>query len=123
MAYLLDSDVIIEYFRGDRETKGLIEKIQEKGLIASSVLNLVEVKRGTREQELPLVNEFFDSIIAIAIDKEIAEKAVELALTWKKKGRIIQLVDSCIAATCILNDFTLVTYNKKDYPMRELKIV
>ena len=73
--FLLDSDVIIEYFKGNTKTRELLTQIQEADLPACSVLSLIEVKRGVKKQVERIVNEFFDTIEVMAVDRDVAEKA------------------------------------------------
>ena len=121
--FFLDSDVIIELFNGNQATYRLIDKIKIKEPPSCSSLTLVEVKRGVKEHEKEIVDRFFDDLHIYPVDRVIAQKASDFCRGWRKKGKILQLVDACIAATCIINRFTLVTYNKRDYPMDELKII
>ncbi|MBI2326851.1 type II toxin-antitoxin system VapC family toxin [Candidatus Curtissbacteria bacterium] len=120
--YLLDSDVIIEYLKDNRETVTLINKTGGKGL-SCSVLTIIEVKRGVRPKQEATSADLFKIIKAYPVDKQIAELAVAFAREWQGKGKFLQLVDACIAATCVIYDLTLVTYNKRDYPMKELRII
>lgn len=120
--YLLDSDVIIEYLKDHASTIDLIDRIKDDGL-ACSVLAIIEVKRGLYPEQELQAEELFKIIEAYPVNKKVAELAVEFAKEWQKKGKKLQLVDVAIAATCVLRDLTLVTYNKRDYPMRELKIL
>lgn len=121
--FFLDSDVIIELFRQNEETISIIEKLSENEPPNCSSLTLVEVKRGAKEPEKRLVDRFFNDLKVFPVDRAVAQKASDLIREWRNKGKLLQLVDACIAATCILNDFILFTYNKRDYPMKELKML
>lgn len=120
--YLLDSDVIIEYLKDDSSTIDLIKEIKDDGL-ACSVLTIIEVKRGLYPKQELQAEDLFRIIEAYPVNKKVAELAVEFAKEWQQKGRHLQLVDVAIATTCVINDLTLVTYNKRDYPMKDLKIL
>lgn len=120
--YLLDSDVIIEFLKDNKNTVKLINKIGDEGL-SCSVLTIIEVKRGLKSKQEKESADLFKIIEAFPVNKQIAELAVALAREWQKKGKLLQLVDVVIAATCIVNDLILVTYNKRDYPMKELRLI
>jgi predicted nucleic acid-binding protein len=47
-------------------------------------------------------------------DKAISQKAIELVRTYSKSHGLM-LPDAVIAATCLENDLTLVTYNDRDF--------
>lgn len=120
--YLLDSDVIIEFLKDNKNTVKLINKIEDEGL-SCSVLTIIEVKRGLTPKQEKESADLFKIIEAFPVNKQIAELAVVLAYEWQKKSKFLQLVDVVIAATCIVNDLILITYNKRDYPMKELKLI
>ena len=55
---------------------------------------------------------------------EIWEKAVEIWVKLKAKGRLIGDGDIFIAAFCIVNDYTLITNNIKHYEnIKDLQII
>lgn len=118
--YLLDSDIIIEFLKDSKKTVDLLYGIEAEGL-SCSVLTIIEVKRGLTSKQEVRSRDLFKIIKAFQVTKEIAELAAKLAREWQARGKYLQLVDATIAATCIIHDLTLVTYNKRDYPMRELK--
>lgn len=122
--YLLDSDIIIDYLAKREQAIALIEKlIQLDELPAVSVLTEIEVKLGLKDAQIPKVNKFFDSLTIIPVTNDLAQFAIEFIRSWGKKGKTLHLVDACIAATAISNDLILVTGNKKDYPMKELRLL
>lgn len=120
--YLLDSDVIIEFLKDDAETVKLIKNIEDEWL-SCSVLTIIEVKRCLLLKQEVASKDLFKIIKAYPVTKQVAETAVIFAREWQKKGKYLQLVDATIAATCVVHDLTLVTYNKRDYPMKELRII
>lgn len=122
--YLLDSDIIIDYLAKRQEAKDLIEKIiQFDETPAASVLVEIEVKIGLKEAQMPKVSKFFDALTIIPVTNDLAQLAIEFIRFWRKKGKTLHLVDACIAATAVTHDLILVTNNKKDYPMKELRLL
>lgn len=122
--YILDSDVIIDYLAKREQAITLIEKfIQLDELPAVSVLTEIEVKIGLKDAQIPKVNKFFNALTIIPVTNDLAQLAIEFIRFWRKKGKTLHLVDACIAATAISNDLILVTGNKKDYPMKELRLL
>ncbi|SNT09490.1 hypothetical protein SAMN05421770_104138 [Granulicella rosea] len=51
----------------------------------------------------------------------IAVRAGRLQYAWARKGRTLGLPDMIVAATALEYDLTLMTDNRKDFPMPELK--
>lgn len=122
--YLVDSDIIIDYLAKRQQAKVLIEKIiQFDEIPAVSILVEIEVKIGLKEAQMPKVSKFFDTLEVIPVTYDIAQLAIEFIRSWGKKGKVLHLIDACIAATAISNDLILVTNNKKDYPMEELRLL
>ena len=120
--FLIDSDVIIWALRGKKETIYLLREIQQLGVPACSPISIVEVQLGVREGEEEETLEFLNSLNVYNIDKNVANQTGEFIRNYKKKGITLSIPDALIATTCILNDLTLITYNKKHYPLKELKI-
>lgn len=120
-SYLLDSDVIIEYFKSDPKTIELIDSLGPKIKLWISILTLIEVKSGAQEKVEKEIDKFFNYAKIIPVSMPIGDLASEYMRTWKKKGKALYLVDAVIASSCIIHDLTLVTYNERDYPMRELR--
>jgi len=50
----------------------------------------------------------------------VAGKAAQIVRENRARGITIDLPDAVIAATCILYDLVLVTYNKKHYPILQI---
>jgi len=53
---------------------------------------------------------------------EIARLAGELQNRWRKKGYTLSLPDVTIAAVALAHGLTLLTDNRKDFPMPELAL-
>lgn len=121
--YLLDSDVIINYFAKNQAAITIIEQISQLEAPAVSVLTVVEVKIGVKDAQFAKVDKFFNAPKIIPVTEETAKLAIEFIRSFGKKGKTLPLVDACIAATAINNDLILVTNNKKDYPMEGLKLL
>ena len=122
-SYLLDSDVVIEYFKASTETVALVEGLGPKSKIAVSVLTVIEVKSGAMPNVEQKIERFFRFVKTVNVNLDIANLASHYMKNWKKKGKTLYLVDASIAATCVLHDLILVTYNKKDYPIKELEMI
>lgn len=120
--YLLDSDIIIWHLRGRKEITEMLKDLQRSGLPACSAISVLEVQLGvkTRDEE-EKTNRFLDSLKVFDVNMDIARIAAQLIRHYKAKGVTIDIPDSIIASTCILHDLILVTYNRRHYPVSELK--
>lgn len=123
MTYLLDTDVLIDFFKFKEPAKGLLQHLSKRGVFALSALTITELRSGwAKEQADRLLPQLYALGTVEPVDKEIAEQAG----TWRQeyKGRGVQLStpDTVIAATAYLKDCCLVTKNTRDYPMPELQL-
>jgi len=120
--YLLDSDTIIWHLRGRKEITEMLKDLQRSGLPACSTISVLEVQLGVKtKDEEGKTNRFFESLKVFDVDMDIAKIAAQLIREYKTKGVTMDIPDSIIASTCILHDLTLVTYNRKHYPISDLK--
>jgi len=120
--YLLDSDTIIWHLRGRKEITEMLKDLQRSGLPACSTISVLEVQLGVKtKDEEGKTNRFLESLKVFDVNMDIAKIAAQLIREYKAKGVTMDIPDSIIASTCILHDLTLVTYNRKHYPISELK--
>lgn len=119
--YLLDSDVIIWFFRGKEEVVTLVKSLAKEKTLGCSPLSIIEIKLGMKKGEEDATNLFFDTIKVWEIDKEIANEAAKYILSYRKRGIALDFIDATIAATCKLKNLMLMTYNADHYPMQDVK--
>ncbi len=121
--YLLDSDVIINYFAKNHEAVAKLSQIGRLEAPGVSVLTVVEVKIGVKDAQVAKVDKFFNALKIIPVTEKEAKLAIEFIRGFNKKGKVLHLVDACIAATAVSNDLILATNNKKDYPMKDVRLL
>lgn len=123
MTYLIDTDVLVDFFKHKTHAQGLIEKLCRNTTLALSTLTITELRSGwTSEQADFLLPRLYALCSVVPVTKEIAEQAGMWRGEYKRKGISLGTVDTVIAATAYLNDYPLVTNNVKDYPIPELKL-
>lgn len=118
---LLDTDIIIENFKGSDEVFMKIKGLKdEKALFYISPISIAEVYAGLRTGEEMVVADFFGSVTCLPIDGNIAIKAGEyLRLFSKSHG--LEIADAFIAAVSFRNQTRLLTLNRRHYPMRDIR--
>lgn len=122
-SYLLDSDILMDFFKKKKEVINLIGKIGKKGQLKASILSVTELRSGWSYDQAEFFLPRFYKLFSIEnITKEIAELAGKFRWEYKKKGITLPTIDTLIAATAIVENCQLVTNNKKDFPMKELKL-
>ncbi|MBI5614049.1 type II toxin-antitoxin system VapC family toxin [Candidatus Gottesmanbacteria bacterium] len=121
--FLIDSDVIVDFFQKKSHALRLIEELCHIGNLAISLLTISELRAGwTKHQADFFLPQLYNLVKPYGLTETIAELSGELRYAYKIKGVRLPTVDTLIAATAIINDLTLVTRNNKDYPMPELHL-
>lgn len=117
--YLLDTSVIIDYLRGKKDAVELLNNTD--GKFFSSYICLAEIYEGVyrvsnKKEMAEVVINFFTTLSGIyGIDESIAKKFGEIRADLKKKGKVIEDLDLILAATCLVHDLTLLTFNQKHF--------
>ena len=112
---LLDTDVLIDYLREQADAVKYLENLTEALLISSvSVAELYAgVRDGTERESLKI---FLRAFEVVSIDREIAAKGGLYRRDYGKSHNT-GLADALIAATAEIRQATLVTLNKRHFPM------
>lgn len=118
-AYLIDTSVIIDYLRGKKEAVELLNNTE--GEFFSSYVCLGELYEGVyrvsnSKEMADVVTRFFASLSGIfGVDENIAQKFGGIRADLKRQGNVIEDLDIFLAATCIVHDLTLITFNQKHF--------
>jgi len=123
MRILLDTTVLVDALGAHKGRRELLAKLAREGHeLCITALNVAEVYAGMRPQEERGTDEFLVSFPCLIINHSIARRAGHLKAQWARKGRTLAIVDCTVAAAAIENQCTLVTDNRKDFPMPELPL-
>ncbi|MDD2485823.1 MAG: type II toxin-antitoxin system VapC family toxin [bacterium] len=118
---LIDSDVVIEWLRGNQKIVDRLLELKRSGkLIFYSPVTKAEIFHGLRPDEEKITADFFQACSPIPIDDEIGEKAGRY-LAQYHKSHSLALGDALIAATCCQHKLTLFSLNRKHYPMSDIR--
>ena len=114
-ALLIDTDVLIDYLRGHAAAVSYLESLIEPLLI--SAITVAELYAGVREGTERQALESFLTAFQIVIANEMIAKQGGLYRRDYGKSHNVGLADALIAATVELRGATLVTLNRKHFPM------
>jgi tRNA(fMet)-specific endonuclease VapC len=120
--FLLDSDVIIWHLRGRHEVTEMLRNLHDFSLPGCSAVSVFEVQMGVKRGEEEATHRFLKALKIFDVNWEVADRSAQLVREYKSKGRTLGVADALIAGTCLYHDLTLVTYNRKHYPIAELNI-
>jgi predicted nucleic acid-binding protein len=114
---LLDTDVLIDYLRGNPKAIEYLEEVQAKYTCHISTITIAELYSGVREgSERQLLYDFFKEFQVATLDAVLAQKAGLFRRDYGKSHGV-GLADCIIAATAEVLGSTLITLNKKHFPM------
>jgi predicted nucleic acid-binding protein len=114
-ALLIDTDVLIDYLRDEPDAIAYLEGLTEPAMV--SAITVAELYAGVREgDERERLERFLLAFEVVAVDDEVAARG---GLIRRDYGRShgTGLADALIAASAELRGATLVTLNRKHFPM------
>jgi hypothetical protein len=111
--YLVDTNIAIYYFGlllGQESETMLEDILRNKYFI--SVINRIELlgNKNIESKEKDALDSFINNAIIINLDEEIIVETIEI-----RKKYTVKLPDAIIAATCLVNNYQLITNNTKDF--------
>jgi predicted nucleic acid-binding protein len=112
---LLDSNILIDYLRNHKEAIDYLENLSSVPKV--SAVTIAELYAGVREGlERQILDELVNDLVVIAITHDIAVKGGLFRRDYLRSHGM-ELADAIIAATAANENATLVTLNKKHFPM------
>src|SRR5271169_4093594 len=123
MRLLLDTSVLIDALRRRQGRRELLAQFVRDGhLLATSSLNIAELYAGMRPEEKDQTETFLGALDCYELTANAGRLAGSLKNKWGTKGRTITIADAIVAAIALERDCTLLTDNRKDFPMPELEL-
>jgi predicted nucleic acid-binding protein len=114
-AILLDTDVLVDFFRGSRKAVALVNLHSERIILSSIVV--AELFAGVKgDTEQAVLENFVSLFRVVPVSTEIA-KAGGLYKRDYGKSHGVGLADAILAATAEAEDAELKTLNIRHYPM------
>lgn len=121
--FLLDTTVLIDFFRGHKEVVCLLEKLVEEAPLACCPVTVAEIFSGVRPEELSRIEELLEALQYCAIQYKTARRAGLYRREYQIRGITLSVSDTLIAAVAVENSLTLVTKNVQHFPMPELSVI
>jgi len=106
---LFDTNILIDFLNAVPEARAEMQRYREK---AVSIITWMDVMVGADRDLEAATRSFLSGFDVIAVDKQIAERAVSL-----RRSHRIKLPDAVIWATAQAHAMLLVTRNTKDFPV------
>ncbi len=111
---LCDTNILIHAFNGKIETINQLNIIGWSEIVLS-LITVMELFQGMgNKTELKQMKKKIQYYDIVQIDKPVSEKAIDLIENFKLSHGL-QIPDAIIAATAIIYDIKLFTYNVRDF--------
>ncbi len=107
----LDSDVLIALLNKEATPQHALES--SEAILCITAINAFEIWYGRKDEET--VPELLAWLEVISISDAVARLAADILRDLKKQGSILDFKDVFIAATCIVHNLELLTYNQKHF--------
>jgi predicted nucleic acid-binding protein len=112
---VVDTDVLIDYLRGQEQAVGFLEGCEQA--LAISVITIAELYAGVRDgAERQQLDGFVEAFEVLALPREVAAVAGLWRLQYGRSHGT-GLADALIAASVEAAQATLVTLNRRHFPM------
>lgn len=108
MEVYLDSDILIDFLRGDKEIVNTIRKLEEEYELATTSINLFELYYGAyktdRLKNVRAVDELVSSLEVSKLTEKSAKISGKIIAELESDGQVVDFRDTLIAAVVIEND-------------------
>ena len=121
--FLPDTSILIDTLKRNPRRVNLLRSLLAQGhSLACCAVSVGELYAGMRETEAAATAQLVSTLLWVDTSLPVARKAGELRNEWARKGKTLSLTDTLIAATALQYGLTLITDNRKDFPMPELTL-
>ena len=117
---LIDTDIAIDYLRGDQAVVPLLHGLWQAGQAYLSVLSVFELTAGMRDKEKAATMNFIAACTVADVTPDIAAKGGDLYRKYRAKGVTLAPIDCLIAATAQARSLKVATRNVRHYPEKGL---
>ncbi len=111
----IDTCILIEHFNNKIEIKN------KNNFCFNSIVHLEFLTGAQNKQELAKINNYIKNFCIVDIDQYILNIGVELMNKYSLSHNM-QVCDSIIAASCMVYNLPLWTYNTKDFKFLNIEL-
>ena len=123
MRLLLDTSILIDVLRlKNQRSEWLATLVREGHTLSTTTLNIAEIYAGMRPAEESRTEALLSGLEVYELSGTSARMAGKLKNTWARKGHTLTLSDTIVAAIAIEKGCALLTDNRKDFPMPEVRL-
>jgi predicted nucleic acid-binding protein len=115
---LCDTDVIIEHFKGNLKTSGILHEIGSESILISAITEMELLFGSKNKRESNQIKKALSDLNLFHLNKNISVISIDLIMSYSKSHGL-RIPDAIIAATALSLDIKLFTYNLKDFQFIE----
>lgn len=113
---VIDTSLFVEFLRAKEKTKTRLYNLPDNISYYLSTVTLFELYMGaTSHEKEESIKLLINGINILPFDEEIALLSGKIYQALKRKNQMIEFRDILIAATSIVHNFPLATFNKKHF--------
>jgi tRNA(fMet)-specific endonuclease VapC len=113
---IADSDVLIDFLRGQGEGAQRVALELKSGSFATTAITAFEIRSGAHSaRQRKAVDTLLAAMTILPFRAEEAQVAADIHKELGGQGQSIGMADHMIAAVCISNDGILLTRNRKHF--------
>jgi len=116
----VDTDIIVDYFRGREPGKSTFTSWRERAEVFITSITTFELLLGAnlsskREQRIIEAESLLDQHGILAFDRDSAKEAAEKGAELRRKGAVVEIRDLLNASMCLAKKMPILTKNKAHY--------
>lgn len=125
----LDSDILVEILRNNRTVIDWIGGMEEKYLLATTIINIFELyygayKSNLLQKDVTAIKDIINWLEILDLSIESVEEAGKQKARLEKEGKTIEFRDILIGTIALTEGYSLKTGNKKHFERIEgLKLI
>lgn len=119
MRVLIDTDVAIDYLRGQDWARRFLEEVWAEGEAYVSAVSAYELYCGGAEPE---VEAFIGACRLLPVDRTAARLGAEWRRRWQATGLTLTTADCLIAGTALAHGLKIATRNIRHFPDPDLRL-
>ena len=111
---LLDTNILIDYFRGKQPAIDFINKHPKENLAITSIIVMELYKGSLNKLEFDKIKKTLKGFLIIDLNETVSQLALRLSERYAL-SHTMEIPDTLIAATALVYDLELKTHNLKDF--------